>query len=215
MMLPPEEQYLVATGRNYFRDLAFADLRRAQIDLETTGLDPNRDRVFLIAARDPDGVARALESEGEGDRAEADLLLRLIAWVRASDPDVIENHNLHGFDLPFLAERSRRLGVPLALGRAGAPGLRRRPSARGASIGPGKVDRDEDDDPMRRARFTVPGRELGDTTSPRGISRATVSRSSRVISGSRASIAKRSRAETSPASGRPIRTACAATPSTT
>ena len=47
LVLPPEEQYLVATGRNCFRDLVFEDLRRLQFDLETTGLDPLRDRVFL------------------------------------------------------------------------------------------------------------------------------------------------------------------------
>ena len=36
---------------------------------------------------------------------------------------MIENHNLHGFDLPFLDRRARRLGVPLALGRDRAAGL--------------------------------------------------------------------------------------------
>ncbi|HVG43629.1 MAG TPA: hypothetical protein VM890_02830, partial [Longimicrobium sp.] len=45
LALPPEEQYLVATGRTYFRGLAFDDLRRLQFDLETTGLDPGRDRI--------------------------------------------------------------------------------------------------------------------------------------------------------------------------
>ena len=34
LVLPPEEQYLVATGRTYFRDLSFDDLRRMQFDLE-------------------------------------------------------------------------------------------------------------------------------------------------------------------------------------
>ncbi|MFO0686947.1 MAG: DNA polymerase domain-containing protein [Sandaracinus sp.] len=163
LALPPEEQYLVATGRTYFRDLAFSDLRRAQLDLETTGLDPAHDRLFLVAVRDPDGRARTLEVDGEGDRAEAALIVRLVQWIRDVDPDVIENHNLHGFDLPFLVERARRLGVPLALGRAGAPGLRKRPSARGAALGPGKIERDEEDDPMRRARYTVIGRELVDS----------------------------------------------------
>src|SRR5262245_35045244 len=36
LALSPEEQYLVATGRTYFRDLAFDDLHRMQFDLETT-----------------------------------------------------------------------------------------------------------------------------------------------------------------------------------
>jgi len=44
---------------------------------------------------------------------------------------VIENHNLHGFDLPFLVERARKLDVPLELGRYGPPGLRLRAAATG------------------------------------------------------------------------------------
>jgi DNA polymerase, archaea type len=153
LALPPEEQYLVASGRTYFRGLAFDDLRRMQIDLETTGLDAARDRIFLIAVRDPDGRAEMLEARGAGDAAEADLLRRLVATVRAADPDVIENHNLHGFDLPFLEVRARRLGVPLALGRIGPPGLRTRAARRGVAIG----------QQGRRGRFVVPGRELIDT----------------------------------------------------
>ena len=58
LALPPEEQYLVATGRTYFRDLSFDQLRRMQFDLETTGLDPARDRIFMIAVRDPAGCDR-------------------------------------------------------------------------------------------------------------------------------------------------------------
>lgn len=161
LALPPEEQYLVASGRTYFRDLAFDDLRRAQLDLETTGLDPDTDRVFLAALRDPEGRARVLEASGDGDEAEAELIRRLVTEVQALDPDVIENHNLHGFDLPFLARRARRLGVPLALGRAGRPGLLPRPASRGASLGRAAEGRAPE--AMRRARYTVPGRELIDT----------------------------------------------------
>ncbi|HVH11872.1 MAG TPA: ribonuclease H-like domain-containing protein [Longimicrobium sp.] len=154
LVLPPEEQYLVATGRTYFRGLAFDQLRRLQFDLETTGLDATHCRIFMVAVRDPDGVTQVLEVNGAGDAAEADLIRRLVAAVREADPDVIENHNLHGFDLPFLAERARRLGVPLALGRLGGLGLRERAARRGTV-------RDENSD--RRVRFVAPGRELIDT----------------------------------------------------
>jgi DNA polymerase, archaea type len=154
LVLPPDEQYLVATGRSYFRDLAFEDLRRLQFDLETTGLDAATDRVFLIAVRDPDGRAQVLETRGAGDFAEADLIRRLVDAVSAADPDVIENHNLHGFDLPFLEQRARILGVPLPLGRLAESTLRRRGARRGAPRG---------DDPARRVRFVAPGRELIDT----------------------------------------------------
>jgi DNA polymerase I len=154
LSLAPEEQYLVASGRTYFGGLGFDDLRHLQLDLETTGLDADRDRIFLVALRDPDGHVDILEAAGARDADEAELLSRMLVHVRAADPDVIENHNLHGFDLPFIARRAARLGVPLVLGRAGPPGLRTRASARGVALGP---------DPTRRSRYTVPGRELIDT----------------------------------------------------
>ena len=145
LVLPPEEQYLVASGRNYFRDLAWDDVRRMQFDLETTGLDPEVDRIFLIAVRDPTGEVTLLENADE-----AALIASLVEKVRAIDPDVIENHNLHGFDLPFLERRASLLGVPLPLGRIGH-GLRQRPARRGFAVG------------ERKYRYVAPGRELVDT----------------------------------------------------
>ena len=37
--------------------------------------------------------------------------------MQTRDPDVLENHNIFGFDLTFLVRRAARLGVRLALGR--------------------------------------------------------------------------------------------------
>jgi DNA polymerase elongation subunit (family B) len=154
LALPPEEQYLVATGRTYFRGLSFDSLQRLQFDLETTGLDPMRDRIFMVAVRDQSGATELLEATSDGDAGEAELIHRLVAKVSAADPDVIENHNLHGFDLPFLDRRARILGVPLALGRIGPLGLRQRGARRGTTAG---------NDATRRIRFIAPGRELIDT----------------------------------------------------
>ena len=146
LVLQPEEQYLVASGRTYFRELGFDDVRRVQIDLETTGLDPQRDRIFLIAVRDHRGEVELLE-----DADEAALIRKLVAKVQALDPDVIENHNLHGFDLAFLDRRAKLRGVPLALARFGPPGLKQRAARRGVATGDRKI------------RFVAPGRELIDT----------------------------------------------------
>jgi DNA polymerase elongation subunit (family B) len=154
LALSPEEQYLVVTGRTYFRDLAFDELRRLQFDLETTGLNADRHRIFMIAVRDPDGSIETLEAGGDTEAAEGDLIQRLVARVQAADPDVIENHNLHGFDLPFLAERARRLKVVLPLGRLGSVGLRERASRRGAPFSM---------EERGRTRFVAPGREFIDT----------------------------------------------------
>ncbi|HEY2025967.1 MAG TPA: ribonuclease H-like domain-containing protein [Gemmatimonadaceae bacterium] len=155
LVLPPDEQYLVATGRTYFRDLPFDMVHRLQFDLETTGLDARYDRIFMISIRYHGGATEVLEAFGDSPAAEADLIRRLMERVQAADPDVIENHNLHGFDLPFLDQRARRLGVALAMGRIGTPGLRQRAARRGMPTG----------DPAngRRVRFVAPGRELIDT----------------------------------------------------
>ena len=155
LSLPPEEQYLVATGRTYFRDLLFDQVRRLQFDLETTGLDARTNRIFMISIRYHDGATDVLEVSDESSASEATLLRQLIARVHRDDPDVIENHNLHGFDLPFLAHRARVLGVKMTLGRVPGAQLGQRAARRGApSATPG--DR-------RRVRFVAPGRELIDT----------------------------------------------------
>src|SRR5262249_41355460 len=43
----PVEQYLMQTGRAFFRGLSYGDIHRMEIDLETTSLDPATGRIFL------------------------------------------------------------------------------------------------------------------------------------------------------------------------
>ncbi|MFN8421840.1 MAG: 3'-5' exonuclease [Anaerolineae bacterium] len=124
-------------------------MHRLQFDLETASLDPERGRIFLVAVRDSRGLATTIEAPRPGERA---LITALCDLVRARDPDVIENHNLLGFDLPFLETRATRLGVPLPPRRAGAPLLERLPAP------PADGGRRR-----RAARYTVAGRELIDT----------------------------------------------------
>ena len=154
LALPPEEQYLVSSGRNYFRGLAFDELKRLQFDLETQGLDPSKDRMFMVSVRDPSGAVTVLESKHDTDASEAQLIRELCAFIREADPDVIENHNLHGFDLPFLNRRAARLRVPLDLARIGPPGFRQRAASRGGL--PGEQE-------PTRVRLVIPGRECIDT----------------------------------------------------
>jgi DNA polymerase elongation subunit (family B) len=115
---------LTRQGITLFKGMTMRDVRRMQVDIETTGLDAKRasDRILLIAVAD----SRGLEQTIVGD--EADILRRFVALVRERDPDIIEGHNIHGFDLPFIAERCRRHEVAPAIGRDGSdlfPGVRR------------------------------------------------------------------------------------------
>ncbi|HUS14636.1 MAG TPA: DNA polymerase domain-containing protein [Chloroflexia bacterium] len=143
------EQYLMSTGRVYFRGLAYGDLHRLQFDLETTALSPQHGRIFLVAVRDTQGLATVLEAPTPDD--EPQLIAELCRLIRDRDPDVIENHNLFGFDLPFLFERAAALGVPLELGRPEGPRLLERFSE------PAAYRR------RRRTRYSLAGRELIDT----------------------------------------------------
>jgi DNA polymerase I len=113
----PVEQFLTLTGRTYFKGMRFEDVHRFQFDLETTGLNEERDRIFMVSLRDSTGWEDCLETN---TLDEASLIARFVAIVQERDPDVLENHNVFAFDLSFLARRASRLGVRLALGRDGS-----------------------------------------------------------------------------------------------
>ncbi len=147
----PVEQYLMQTGRVYFKGLTYEDLHRLQFDLETTALDPQRGRIFLIAIRDSRGFATILDAPTPDD--EARMITAFCQLIRERDPDIIENHNIFSFDLAFLEHRAAVLGIPLLLGRAGgSETLQRREET--LAIGP---------EARRRTRYSVAGRELIDT----------------------------------------------------
>jgi DNA polymerase elongation subunit (family B) len=121
----PAIQYLLASGRTLFKGMAFEDLHRLQIDLETYASQPGvfshpdrpGDRIILASLSDGRGFERLLDGR---ELAEADLLRELVATVRSRDPDVIEGHNIFNFDLWYLAARCRLHGVPFAIGRDGS-----------------------------------------------------------------------------------------------
>ena len=61
---------------------------------------------------------------------EADLIRFFIDSVRAIDPDVIIGWHVIGFDLSFLNQKSRSLGIPLRIGRGSSPlGIAERPGS--------------------------------------------------------------------------------------
>ncbi len=116
----PVEQYLAASGRTLFKGLTYDDLTRLQLDIETTGLDPQAPdaRVLLVVVGTNRGLEEAIGAAGEDEAA---ILRRLNAVIAAVDPDIIEGHNCFNFDLPYLLARSAAAGVPLTWGRDGSP----------------------------------------------------------------------------------------------
>ncbi len=124
---PAESQYLLQKRRRLYADLPFAQLRRCQLDIETSSedgafSDASRagDRVLAIGLRCA-GRVELLELEEETDAAERSLLERFNARLAALDPDTVEGHNLFKFDLDYLRRRAKRHKVPCAWGRFGQP----------------------------------------------------------------------------------------------
>jgi DNA polymerase I len=109
-------QYLMLSGKTLFKGMTFADLHRVQLDIETTTLTPDQQgaQVLMIALSDTRGYEALLDGD------EKQILEQLVERIQALDPDVIEGHNLFGFDLPYLAARAQALGIPLKLGRDGS-----------------------------------------------------------------------------------------------
>ncbi len=107
---------LVRTGKTLFKDMVFEDVVRMQFDLETNGLapDPPENRILLIVVSDNRGLLEILEGD------EKNIIESFCKLVQDHNPDVLEGHNVFGFDMPYLISRAKFCNTPLALGRDGS-----------------------------------------------------------------------------------------------
>ena len=120
----PIHQHLLTSGQTSFRGMKFADLNRLQLDIETYSAagfefsNPQReqDRIIAIALSDRSGWETVLWGK---EMTEPEMLEQLNEIIQTRDPDVIEGHNIHKFDLSYLKIRAGRYGFPLKWGRNG------------------------------------------------------------------------------------------------
>lgn len=124
LTVTPQEQYLIYTGKRFFKGYDDYDqLLRMIFDLETEGLDPTRHRIesFGIRFNRPvtyKGVTKnyevTLELKGntkeEKDASELKLIETALKIIYTFKPDVITAHNGENFDWNFIIERCKQLG---------------------------------------------------------------------------------------------------------
>ncbi|HZR05628.1 MAG TPA: DNA polymerase domain-containing protein [Candidatus Udaeobacter sp.] len=151
----PVQHYLTATGRTLFKDLAFEEMKRMQIEvLSVAGAgDPGRaDHLMGIGLSDNTGWEELLIIDPQNvEQSEHDALKRLTAIIKERDPDVIEGHDLFRFHLPLLVARAKKAKTKLDWGRSDGF-LRSRPSR--LQIAEKTID---------YPKFTVGGRHFVDT----------------------------------------------------
>ena len=115
-------QYQFRTGTTMFQGMTFGEVRRLQLDIETTTLDPAEpDAGVIMIALKQGTFEEVLVRTGTEEK----LLEDLNDVIQKLDPDVIEGHNIYAFDIPYLLARAIQLGVDLKWGRnKGVPTVR-------------------------------------------------------------------------------------------
>ena len=104
-------------------------LNRLAFDIETYNPEgaprTSRDPIIMLSYRDSagkEGVLSWKAAEGEfveEVEGEKGLLERFFSVLSEADADVLLGYNSNNFDLPYIAERAKRLGVLPAFGRDG------------------------------------------------------------------------------------------------
>ncbi len=118
-----KEQSLVNKGLTYYKGLSPKDISILSFDIETTGVDHNKDSKLLIISntfRDSKGnVTRKLFAYDEFED-EGEMLKSWVAWIHKIDPSILLGHNIFNFDLLYIKFIADRYDVSLDLGRDGS-----------------------------------------------------------------------------------------------
>jgi DNA polymerase I len=117
----PVVQFLMQSGTTYFKNMVFEDLYRIQFDIETYSKEyrfsnarKTEDRIILITLSDNQGWEEVIDGRKE---TEPEMLRKFITLIQERDPDVLESHNLFGFDLPYILQRCEVHGIAFNIGR--------------------------------------------------------------------------------------------------
>jgi len=109
----PEEQFLIQTGKRLFKGFEYyKDVHKLYFDLETTGIDPKTQKIFLIGIKDNRGFQHVIEID-DNDDSEIEGIEMFFRIINEIKPSIISGYNSENFDFPFIIERCNRLGIDL------------------------------------------------------------------------------------------------------
>lgn len=114
----PQEATMIVQGITYFKGMKVEDVSTLAFDIETTGLDKEKDNVLLISNtyKKKDKVIRKLFCY-DNYKDPSEFIEDWCRWVKTMDPSVLLGHNIFSFDIPFLDNFAQRHGTTLNLGR--------------------------------------------------------------------------------------------------
>lgn len=117
IVVNPIEQFMIQTGKRQFKTYDDYDqLIRLEFDLETEGLDPQKDCISQIGIRTNKGFEKIIPILGEGEEKLANEIRGLEEFfkvIKQIEADVITGHNIENFDWWFIDERLKLRGSSL------------------------------------------------------------------------------------------------------
>ena len=118
LALNPTEQFLIQTGKRLFKGMEeYSDVHRLSFDLETTGLDPHRHRIFQIGVKDNRDFQHVISINGDNknelDLLEKEAIINFFKIIDYLKPAIISGYNSENFDWYFIVVRCQILNINL------------------------------------------------------------------------------------------------------
>ena len=125
LIATPQEQFLISTGKRFFKGYDdYNQVLKMTFDLETTGLNTDRDKINQIGIRfnrpfpgHPNGFEKIISIIGKTEEERADCerwaIDQFFKIIYTFKPDVITAHNGENFDWNMIIGACKRLGMPI------------------------------------------------------------------------------------------------------
>jgi len=78
--------------------------------------NPNRDPILVVSTVNNDGEKKVFTAKNGDDKG---LIKEFVDYIQQFDPDVVVGYNSNRMDWPYLLQRSKKVGVKLAIDRVG------------------------------------------------------------------------------------------------
>lgn len=112
VVLTPVEQYLIQKKKRLFKGIdEYSGVYRMGFDIETTGLNPEVDKIILIGVKDNRGFKRTISAFGPN--GEKNCIKEFFEIIRELKPTIIGGYNSAFFDFPFIVKRAQILGLDI------------------------------------------------------------------------------------------------------
>ena len=109
LILTPIEQYLIQRKKRLFKGFEEYDsIHRFVFDLETTALNPEDGRIFMVGMKDNRGFEKVIEI-GESETEESEAIYELFETIYNLQPTIIGGYNSSNFDWNWLFKRAEIL----------------------------------------------------------------------------------------------------------